>query len=294
MIIARAPLRINFAGGGTDVEPYISDYGSYILSAAIKFYSTITFGDDYIPSLIIEVILSELGNKPIRILSDVPSTSGLGGSGCCFVAGLKAIYPQLDKEQIAQLALYLEQKVLKNTTGNQDQYCAAFGGLLFLTTENNETEVEQLPIPETLARRLILVYTHQRNIDGKAIIDSQNTITNTKLLHHQKQLAKSMKAALTSPNYREFAKLLNEAWENKKSLSPLISDSEIDELSQRCQTMGAAGSCLMGAGGGGYLLLMEDSEHTEGLRQNLINANISYSNIEFDTEGVKLLKGENK
>ena len=80
---AKAPLRINFAGGGTDCEPYVSDYGSYILSAAIKMYSTVVLDGFYVPKLPIEILLSEISSRSVHILSDVPKTSGLGGSGSC-------------------------------------------------------------------------------------------------------------------------------------------------------------------------------------------------------------------
>lgn len=289
IIKSKAPLRINFAGGGTDCEPYVSDYGSHILSASIKLYTTAVFGDNYTPKFPIEQLLTEVGGKPLQLLSDVSGTSGLGGSGCCFVAGLTAIYPQLSKGQLAELSLYLERKVMQNVSGNQDQYCSAFGGLLFLTTEGNVTEVQQLIMPPELTQLLVLVYTTDRTVSGKEIIRDEMTTANTKHLHYQKQLAKEMKECLHNP--KEFARLLREVWSAKKALSPKITRPEIDELCTEALTLGAAACCLMGAGNGGYMLLMADPNREGELRQGLVRKRVPYLNVELDTLGTRVLEG---
>src|SRR3990167_9247447 len=176
-------------------------------------YSTVVLDGFYVPKLPIEILLSEISSRSVHILSDVPKTSGLGGSGSCFVAGIKALCPQLDKMQVAQMGLYLEQKVMKNVTGNQDHYCAAFGGLVFLISEGNKMEVNQLTVPALLPRLLVLVYTDERHTSGSELIQYQ--MSNTKALHHQKQLAKAMRDSLA--DYNQFGKLLKEVWETKKS-----------------------------------------------------------------------------
>lgn len=292
LIRSRAPVRINFAGGGTDVEPYVSDYGSYILSAAVKLYCRATCDTGYKPKTVIETMLSEIAGSPIKIMTDIYPASGLGSSASCFVAGLKFIFPQLQKKQLAQLAFYLERKVMKIAGGNQDQYCAAYGGILFIISEGNKVEVNQLAIPSKLAQYLVLIYTGARVADGKDIIEDQSARSNIKELHHQKQLAKEMRDSILKPDYISFGKLLDEAWLTKRKLSSLVSTPAIDELHDKCLTMGAVGSCIMGAGSGGYMLAMEHPEREGELRQNLVTANISYWNIEFDTEGVCLAGGE--
>ena len=249
-------------------------------------YSTVVLDSSYAPKLPIEILLSEVAARSVHILSDVSKTSGLGGSGSCFAAGLKALYPQLDKMQIAQMGLYLEQKVMKNTSGNQDHYCAAFGGFMFLVSEDNKVDTNQLVVPALLPRLLLLVYAGDRQCAGSDIIQRQMSCT--KALHHQKQLAKAMRDSIT--DYNQFGKLLNEVWETKKSCSSLVTTPEIDDLYQRCLGMGAIGGCLMVAGGGGYMLFMEGPENEGELRANLTDVGITYSNIEIDTEGVRLLE----
>ena len=174
---AKAPTRVSFAGGGTDIAPYVSDYGSHVLSAALKLYMRATCGTLERGTSEIELLLSDITRKAIKITSDVVATSGLGGSASAFVAGLKAAFPELERDRLVSLAIFLERKVLRITGGIQDQYCATYGGLLFLTTEGGETEIERMEAPEDFAESLLLIYTGHRTQAGKT------TCRQWKLLH---------------------------------------------------------------------------------------------------------------
>ncbi len=290
VIKTKAPIRINFSGGGTDISPYLEDYGSYVLSAAINLYARAVCPSEEKPTQGIEQMLSYMSDKgSVKILSDVHPMGGLGTSASCFVAGLKAIYPQLDKPQLAQLAFYLERKVMNVAGGIQDQYCASHGGLLFMIFENGNYTVERLDTTSGFNKYLVLIYTGKREVPGHQIIQDQLTRYNVKALHRQKQLARLMKDCLTQKNYVDFGKYLDEAWQMKKEQSPLVSTKKIDSLYQKCLTLGAIGGILTGAGAGGYMLLMEHPEREGELRQNLLAHNINYHNVEFDNEGVRIV-----
>lgn len=285
---AKAPLRINFAGGGTDMEPYINDYGSYILSASIKLYARAIYSMNYQPQIEIEQILTQMiGRGGVKLINDVHPTSGLGASASSFVAGLKAIYPTLNKDEIAQLAFYLERKVMQIAGGKQDQYCAAYGGLLFISFEGTGVEIKTLDIPDELVRLLVLIYTGKRTNSGDEIIQDQLDRYNVKAFHHQKQITKSMRDSLLSNDIQAFALLLNEAWKCKCEFSSLVSNSEIDGLYEKCLSLGAIAGSIMGAGAGGYMLFIENPEAEGELRKNLIENHIPYQNIEVDTTGVQ-------
>jgi D-glycero-alpha-D-manno-heptose-7-phosphate kinase len=298
MIRTKAPLRLNFAGGCTDIEPYASDYGSYVMSAAIKLYCRAACYEENVSQdaqvdsveELIENMLSTISGYKVGIFSDVPSMSGLGGSGSCFVAGIKAAFPQLDKMQIAKLAYYLERRVMRITGGSQDQYCAAFGGLLFLIFENNKAEIDKLTIPENLTQHLFLIYAGNRNASGEEIIRDQMSRYNVKAFHQQKQIAKAMRDCLRESDCVGFGKLLEESWRTKCELSPLVSTKELDSLHEKCCSLGVLGGTLMGAGNGGYMLFMEDPNKEGYTRQKLIQSGLQYVNVEFDTEGVQIVE----
>lgn len=292
MVKTKAPVRLNFAGGGTDIEPYINDYGSYVLSASIKLYCRASVLEVYEPNNDIEHTLFQMARKTVKIISDIQPTSGLGGSASCFVAGLKALFPQLDKLQLARMAFYLERKVMNITGGNQDQYCAAFGGINFIVNENGKVEINKLEVPRYLSNYLVLIYMGNREASGKDIIDDQLIHYNVKALHQQKQIAKSMRDCLNESDYIGFGKLLNDSWRTKKELSSLVTNKYIDDMYSKCLQLGAIGGTLMGAGNGGYMLFMENPNYDGELRQNLINNGLTYSNIEFDMDGVQLIEVE--
>jgi D-glycero-alpha-D-manno-heptose-7-phosphate kinase len=226
----------------------------------------------------------------VKILSDVVPEAGLGGSASCFVAGLKAIYPQLDNSQLAKLAFYLERKVMNNAGGMQDQICASYGGLLFMTLEGEHIGIEKVEIEESFSKYLILIFVGNRVVPGNDVIQDQLRCYNVKALHRNKQLARLMKECLVQKNYIEFGKLLNEAWQCKKDQSCLVSNDNIDMLYKKLLGLGAIGGVLTGAGAGGYMLVMEHPDKEGELRQNLVQQNIAYHNVEFDTLGARIVE----
>lgn len=297
MTTARAPLRISFAGGGTDIEPYCLEFGGCVLSVAIKLYAyaILPAGMTY-PNSIAHVIRNYYHYQPkgnFLIYSEAAPMSGLGGSASCFVAGIKVHRPDLSPVQIAELAFHLERKIMGIAGGKQDQYMAAHGGLNFLTFTKEGVSLERLQIPGGFDELLVLVYMGLRNHSGHDIIKDQMGRDNRRQFAQQKAIAKTMRQCLLDsrgPKLKEFGVLLDHAWKCKCEFSPYISREDITEFYDECLKSGAIGGKLTGAGGGGYMLLMEDPDKPGQLRKYLRRRNIDFVNVHFESEGVKCLE----
>ena len=286
---AKAPHRISFAGGGTDIEPYLSDYGSYVLAAAINLYSRAFYPYPSHGTAIESILTAIAGKGEVAIFSDIEIELGLGGSASCFVAGVKSIFPQLDKEQIVRLAFYLERKVMGVKGGIQDQVCASYGGCLFMVFEGEDINLETIQLNDPFNRFLVMINMGKRKHSGNEIIEDQLRCYDVKVLHRQKQLARLMKEALVKKDYVAFGHLLDESWQTKKKQSCLITTPEIDNMYDKLLSIGSIGGVLTGAGAGGCVLIMEHPEKEGELRYNLVKENILYRNVEIDTLGVSLL-----
>ena len=291
MEITRAPLRVSFAGGGTDIEPYCSEYGGAVLAGAIQIYAQAFYpSQNVIPSEMEREINDCFGLGQVKITNGAPQMSGLGGSASCFVAGIKAVRPDLGKEAIAKLAIHLERRGLGIPGGKQDQYMAAFGGLNYMTFTKDKVDIESLKIPDGLESLLLLVYMGKRSNEGQYIIKDQmerfKARSNIQAFDVLKSLAGKMRQFILDEDLELFGKHLGYAWNTKKFYSPLITTPKIDAFYDDCQRNGAIGGKLTGAGGGGFMLLMEHPSKQGELRTYLREKNIDYHNIKFDTEGV--------
>jgi D-glycero-alpha-D-manno-heptose-7-phosphate kinase len=290
-VITRAPLRISFAGGGTDIEPYPNEYGGCVLNAAIQFYAQAIYPSELIvPSEMERIIKDYFATEYYpKLTNGAPQMSGLGGSAACFVAGIKAVSPHSSNWEIARLAYKLERNNMAVAGGKQDQYISAFGGLNFMTFNSSGVEINPIPIPDGLEDSLILVYMGQRRTNGADIIKDQMGRDNSANFRVQKEIAQDMKTALFLGHLDYFGSLLEMAWLSKIRFSPLIATDKIKEFHADCLKHGAMGGKLTGAGGGGYMLLME-SPHMKGeLRTYLSERKIPYLDVKIDTEGVKIV-----
>jgi len=288
----RAPLRISFAGGGTDIEPYCSLYGGCVISAAIQIYAEATYPSERKKMTPLEQsIIDHFHCDGISISTHCVAApmSGLGGSAANFVAGIRAI-TEMTKQEIAELAFDLERNKLGVLGGKQDQYAAAFGGLNYLTFEKDgRVGGLHIPIPEGLEDLLLLVYLGKRIINGHDIIKDQSSRDNRKNFDIQKAIVQSMHSALGKDDFKLFGLLLEQAWQSKVQFSPYVTSVDINEFHDKCLQNGAIAGKLTGAGGGGYMLLMEWPNKPGELRKYLRSQKIKYLNVKFDTEGVKCL-----
>jgi len=294
VIITQTPLRISFAGGGTDLAAYYAHREGYVVSTAIdKFVYVIVkerFDDAiYLNTMKKEIRASvdeiehELCREAMRLagvergvevtlLSDIPSEgAGLGSSSSFTVGLLNAFHmyrgEQITAEQLAQEACRIEIDVLGKPIGKQDQYIAAYGG-------DDTVEVRRLALAAKQVReldaRLHLFFTGRtRKADVILSEQKQKTGDRSAELDGIKELADGVAPALERGDYDRLGEILHRNWELKQKLASGISDSSLDEMYELALAHGALGGKICGAGGGGFLLVYCPVERQERLEKGM-------------------------
>jgi len=329
IVRSKAPLRISFGGGGTDVSPYPEEKGGAILSTTIDKYAYCTLverKDDSInvKSLDYDVVTKyhvndevkydgklDLVKAAIKVLevkngfnlflhSDAPPGSGLGTSSALVVA-LVGAFKQwlklpLTDYGIAELAYHIEREEAGIKGGKQDQYAATFGGFNFIEFLGKTTVVNPLRIKRDtlneLEYRLMLCYTGETRLSAGIIEDQVSSYIQKKddvilALEETKSLASNMKNALLLGKLNEFGLLLHEAWCCKKRFSAKMTEPRIDELYEVARQNGAIGGKLLGAGGGGYLLLLCEFDKWHIVAERLEGMGGKIVNFTFDLRGMQ-------
>src|SRR5262249_11471011 len=200
-------------------------------------------------------------------IGDVPAGTGMGSSSSLTAGLLNALHAHrgqiINRQRLAELASQLEIDILKKPIGRQDQYAAVFGGLNYLPF-NPDATVAGAPVAcqretlDELERRVLLLYTGQTR-DANEILEQQSRQTSERMpvLRQMRDLADEMRRALAGPGDLDtFAALLNASWELKRSLGCGISSDKVEEWYDAARRNGAQAGKLLGAGGGGFLLLM--------------------------------------
>ncbi|UCD30891.1 MAG: kinase [Desulfobacterales bacterium] len=305
MIITRTPFRISFFGGGTDYPPWYLNNGGNVLSATIDKYCYITLR--YLPPFFehrIRVVYSKVElcqnfeeiqhpavRETLRFLEidrgleihhdgDLPARSGMGSSSSFTVGLLSALYAlkgtMASKKQLALESIHIEQNMIKETVGSQDQIAAAFGGLnQIVFHKNGEFEVRPIIISKDRTSQfnshLMLFYTGIKrtasNIADSYVEDIQNKENLLNNMHEM--VEKGIVILQNDSDICDFGKLLHEAWVAKRSLSSKVSNNIVDDLYQRSLDAGAVGGKITGAGGGGFLLLFVPPSEQHCVRKAL-------------------------
>jgi D-glycero-alpha-D-manno-heptose-7-phosphate kinase len=324
MIISRTPLRISFFGGGTDYPDHYESHGGEVLSTSINQYVYLTinrlspFFDhrihigysrservvnvDEIEHPSVRWCLKHLqvdNGVEIFVMSDLPARTGLGSSSAFTVGLLHCLHAfknnLVTKDFLAREAIYVEQKLIQERVGSQDQVIAAYGGLNHIHFERERTFwIDPLPVMQSrqklLESHLMLFFTSIAR-SANEILEEQcakikvNTVPLQKI---QEQVGEGVQI-LCNPdrNIHEFGELLHEAWLLKRSLSSRVSTAYIDEAYDTARARGAIGGKLLGAGGGGFLLLFAPPEKHEEIRQNL--PKLMHVPFAFENEGTRLI-----
>jgi len=305
MIISRTPFRISFFGGGTDYPAWYRDHGGTVLGATIDKYCYLTCR--YLPPFFkhrIRVVYSQIENcqmvdeiahpavrEVLRYLQidrgveihhdgDLPARSGMGSSSAFTVGLLHALYAlkgqMPTKRQLAAESIQIEQEMIKETVGSQDQVLAAYGGLNHVSfLENGEISVRPVTIAAKRMRELnahlMLFYTGIKRTASTIADTFVNDIgSRRRQLRIMKDLVDESLAVLNSrQDLTAFGELLHEAWQAKRSLSPSVSNSDVDDCLQLAISAGAIGGKLAGAGGGGFMLLFVPPERQDAVRASL-------------------------
>jgi len=300
MIITQTPLRISFLGGNTDFPDYFLNYGGLVLTTTIDKYiycivkkrfddliivnytikETVKNVDDLQHGLVREALKLLNITKCIEIsfLSDIPTEgTGLGSSSAVTVGVLNALHAYLgenvNSQQLAEEAINIELNILGKPIGVQDQYIAASGGLRAIKFEPSGNVIGQkIIIPESVKEdfnnSLMLFYT---GITRKAedILFSFDAHKNKSLLDQNKIFANDGTISLLKGDLRRFAGLLDLYWEVKKQFSNKVSNSKIDEMYGLAKNAGVIGGKIVGAGGGGFLLVMFPANKRAKVRKAL-------------------------
>lgn len=304
MIIARAPFRISFFGGGTDFPDFYRRHGGRVLGVTLDRYAYITlhrlsplFTYRYRASYANTELVREphefqhplirecLGLVPtntgveITHVADLPGRTGIGSSSAFTVALLHALHAfrgdRIGPEDLAREAIEVERVRVGDAGGHQDQYFAAYGGLLRLDLGPGERiVVRRLGLgAATLAaleRRLLLFYLGREESAQHILTEQQRrTRRNIVALRRLAALAEDGESALLAADWPSFGRLLDEAWKLKRSLAAGITNSEIDSAYEAARRSGAMGGKLLGAGGRGFLLLLAESACHARIRRTL-------------------------
>jgi D-glycero-alpha-D-manno-heptose-7-phosphate kinase len=289
----RAPTRLDFGGGWTDVPPYSDREGGFVCNVAIARYATVLLApamratgaslvSDRAPDqILVEAAVRRAGvtGVDVSLYNDFPLGAGLGGSSAAGVALASALSlwseEQLDPAVIAERSRATEVEELGVAGGRQDHYASAFGGALGLRFEDGATDVRRIPLTADLRaeleRRAIVVYTGESRISGDtitAVIDAYKARNARVLfaLQRMKELAMDMASALASGDVDALAGLVGEHWAHQRSLHIAIPTPRIDAIVERARLAGAGGAKALGASGGGCVLVIAKRESVEAVR----------------------------
>ncbi len=302
MIITRAPVRISFVGGGTDLQGFYTRYPGRVISTAINKHVYVIVNR---PPLVRHVSArygesenvdhpSQLKNSRIReallhfgILShinvatfpDVPVKTGLGSSSSFSVALMKALLvsqgKKVDKREVAELASHLEIDLVKDPIGKQDQYAAAFGGFNIFQF-NPDHSVDVTPVRLDFKKRfefenhLLVFYTGISRLASSVLTEQNKNIERD--FETLKKISDSVlefEDKLMKGDLKGLGTMLHEGWLRKRTLASNVSNQVIDDLYEAGTSAGAWGGKILGAGGGGCILFMVPPARKERVRENL-------------------------
>ena len=318
MIISKTPYRISFFGGGTDHPAWFKDHGGKVLATTFDKYCYISMR--YLPPFFehkyrvvyskIESVqkIDEINHPAVREVlkyyknkngleihhdGDLPARSGLGSSSSFTVGMINALnaLEGFDKSsyELANSAIHIEQNLIKECVGSQDQVSAAYGGFNEIEFHKDGSfSVEPLIInfdrKKALNDHLMLFFTGVSRFSSE-VAESQiaNMGNCFSQMHELYDMAEEGSSILTRQDIplEEFGKLLDRAWHNKKTLSNMISNTKIDDLYKAAINAGAIGGKILGAGGGGFVLFFvkpQDQKKVKNVLKSLTHVPFSFEN----------------
>jgi D-glycero-alpha-D-manno-heptose-7-phosphate kinase len=327
-VLSRTPLRVSFAGGGTDLAAFyeMSDYGAVLSTAINKYiYVTVKRHSNVFNEPIrvnysrseevhrVEEIQNNLARECLRFLEidppiyistvgDLPASTGLGGSSSFAVGLLNALHvfrgERISAGQLAEEACHIEIDVLNEPIGKQDQYAAAFGGLNLLCFKpGGDVTVEPVrlrngALSELFGQILMFWTGHQRDTSSVLAEQKQNTANKSDFLFRMREQAKQLRALLSNGHFdcSEFGQILDQGWKLKRCLASTITNDNIDRCYRLAREAGALGGKLCGAGGGGFLLFLVPPSRQEQVRR--VMAGLKEISVEAEVHGSQILFAE--
>lgn len=325
MIISKTPLRLSLAGGGTDLPEYYSQYGSHVITSAIDKHIYLFIKHWFDPAIRIAYSKTEIVSKideiqhpmvrealrhlrfkshiEIAAMADLPAGTGMGSSGAFAVGLLNSLYAfkgeRLAAQPLAELAFHIQNNILSENGGKQDQYAAAFGGIISMKIDKRgKVDVRRLKIGPSyisaLEERLVCFYTgikrsapEIQNKYCRSIKRNESVVIES--LHKIKMISKSMESCLEKGDVTGIGHLFEEHWNAKRLLSEEITNSEIDHWHDLAIKFGAIGGKVLGAGGGGYMLFICAEGKNKSIIDALSKKGLMYTPIKFYFEGSKIM-----
>jgi D-glycero-alpha-D-manno-heptose-7-phosphate kinase len=295
MIVSRAPLRMSFVGGGSDLPSYYMKNGGAVLSTSIDKYIYVTVNKKFDNTIRLSYSITENENSiqqikhpiarntlelldiqrgvEITSISDIPSEgSGLGSSSSYTVALLYALYAykgeSISKGELGRLSSHIEIDLCGEKIGKQDQYAAAFGGLNLIEFNEDDSVVVSPVIckPETIKKmeESIIVFYTGRTRSASSLLseqsDNMKRDDKRELMSNIVSLAYDMRSLLENNDIEPLGELLDQNWQLKRQMTAGISDQEIDNWYNKGIQAGATGGKLLGAGGGGFIMFFAPKE----------------------------------
>ena len=311
-------------GGGTDLASYYTKYGGFFISGAINKYMHIVLNDRFEDGIRVSYSKTEIVEYPDQILhpsvrealkllnfsgkieivslADIPASTGLGSSGSFTVGLLNALYAHQrivkTPEEIAEAACDIAMNRLHEPSGKQDEYIASLGGIkaFEVDTSGKVTATDLILSEETLAELesgLMMFYTGiQRSASQVLTKQQQNVVSNrgnaTEKMHKIKEIGIESMKALEAGDLKRFGDLLHEHWVEKRGVSDGMTTDNIDSWYSVARQHGALGGKIIGAGGGGFLLIYAEN-HRHEIRAALAKEGLVEHRFRFDFEGSKVV-----
>ena len=320
MIITQVPFRVSFFGGGTDFPAFYNEHGGKVISTSIDKYcyvsvrhlppffeynNNITYSikectktTDEIkhPAIREAMKFLDIHDLSLSYDADLPARSGLGTSSSFAVALLMSFYAlkgkYVDKRRLAKEAIYLERVLCGESGGEQDQIAAAYGGLNKIEFRDNSFDVSPIVISEKRKHRLndclMMFFTGLSRFSFSIQAEHEKSIpANEQRLKEILSLVDQAEEILTDGDLDEFGRLLDHTWHLKRGLTSAISTEAIDQFYAAAKSAGALGGKLLGAGGGGFLLLYVRPEDQAAVRNAL--SQLKEIPFQFENGGARIL-----
>lgn len=313
MIVTKTPLRISFFGGGSDIPEFYENHEGLCVSTTINSYIYLTVNRCHASHL--KVVYSELelqkdiekikhdrvrevlkhfdltNNMEICSFSDMPTKgTGLGSSSTFTVGLINAVHyikygKKIDAHNLAELASYIEIDRCKEPIGKQDQFAAAYGNLRQYRFSKYRTEVKPISIDymtyQNLNKRLMFFNTGVNRLASTVLseqVEKLKTNVNVEFTKTLVNMAEQSIIMLENKKLDDFGSLMNDAWEIKKKLSSNVTNSQIDDMYDRCIKNGALGGKILGAGSGGFLMMYVPEKD----QSKVLHAMNDYKHIKFE------------
>ena len=331
MFLGMCPVRISFSGGGTDMPEYYNEFGGNVVTSTINHFTYVILNlrnDDLIQAFSSDfqihntsAILENLELKPgteipiavlkhlnfktgatVMVCSDVPPSSGLGGSSSLTVNFVKTLSTlqklKWNSEKIAETSFHIERNVLQHPIGKQDDYIASFGGFNFIRFTDEQVYVEPIKINKStfdeLQENLLLFFIGDTRKNTDILSNQLDNIKQRRKetiesLNYVKGLAEEMNSSLKQSDITLFGELLHKGWLAKKKFTKGVSNENINKIYDAALENGASGGKLTGAGGGGHMLFYCEKSKHDGFIQKMEDIGLKHIRFKFNDDGPKVL-----